>query len=276
MAAITESETLIKIIPLVITGIISLIIGTLLEKFKTRLAVLKYKISFQSIGTSSQIDHWGAIEVYHNKRLTKHLNFVTIEIENSSKIDQQDLNIDVSCDQQSQFLGYSAFYNVSNTAILLEQNHFDYYSDVLRRNQNDIDQSSQNPNHITPPGLTNEINWVQTNKKFHLPVFNRKSKVTINLLVENFRGIVPSVDVNVLHKSVQILKDTDSDEELHKTLFWTFGVGLAVFTLGLVLLLNHYSSNKEPVIITGMLGLFYSLIGFGILLIFRFIRRILS
>lgn len=263
-----------KLTPLGITGIISLIIGVALERFKGRLTILKYSISFQPLATSSQTDNWGVIEVYHNGRLIRHLNFVTIEIENSSNTDLQSVAVDVSCDTNSQFLAQSGFYNEGNGAIVLGQNHFNYHVDVLQRNSDDMAAKEADPNHVTPQQLVNEINWVQSNKKFFLPVFNRHTKITLNLLVENFQGLIPIVNVSVLHKSVQVIKASDSDTELKKGLFWTIGIGLTIFITGLIFLLNHYSLNKMPVILTATLGLLYSLVGLAIYLLFRFIKRL--
>lgn len=263
-----------RIIPLGVTGIISLIIGILLEKFKNRLSLLKYSTSFQSIATSSQVGHWGAIEVYHNGRLTKHLNFVTIKIENASNSDLQDVNVDISCDNQSQFLAHSAFYNEGNKPILLEQNHYNYFLAVSQRNHDDLAQAENNPQHETPKQLADEILWVTTNKKFYLPVLNRKTEITINLLTENYEAYTPTIGVVILHKSVKLLKESDADADTNKIIAWTAGLALTIIGYGLYYVFNQYSSSKEPVIITIILLLFSSAIGLGIVMLFRFIKRL--
>ncbi|MBI1769782.1 MAG: hypothetical protein HYR67_15560 [Bacteroidetes bacterium] len=274
MDAETSVDWTSKVIPLGATGIISLLIGVLLEKFKNRLCLLKYSTSFQSIATSSQVDNWGAIDVYHNGRLTKHLNFVSIKIENSSNADLQDVNIDVSCDPQSQFLAHSAFYNESNRPILLEQNHYNYYTEVLQRNQADMVLAGQNPNHVTPKQLSDELLWVQVNKKFHLPVFYRKTEITINLLAENYQAYIPTIGVGVLHKSVKLLMTTDVDADNKKIILWMLGLGVLILSLELYLLIDFFPLSKEPIIIATILALTCSLVGLGVVMLFRFIRRI--
>ena len=271
----TQIDWTSKIIPLGVTGIISLIIGVFLEKFKNRLSILKYMTSFQSIATSSQVGHWGAIDVYHNGRLTKHLNFITIKIENSSNIDLQDVNVDVSCDSQSQFLAQSAFYNDGNKPILLEQKQYNYSNEVLQRLQADLALAEQDKNHVTPKQLDDELLFIQTNKKFHLSVFNRKTEITINLLAENYQAYIPTVSVSILHKSVKLLKTSDADADTNKILFWTLGLGVAILSVGLYLLINQYPLSKEAIILTITLALTCSAIGLAIVMLFRFIRRLL-
>lgn len=275
-----QTDILDKILPatisLIVTGLASVVIGIYLEKFRNKLTLLKYSISFQPLATSTQNDYWGDIEVYHNNRQINHLSFVTIKLENDTNNDLQNLNVDTWCDSDSQFLAQSGFYDQGRNAILLEQNYYNYFTDVLQRNQNDIEEREQNPEHVTPQQLTNEINWIMTNKKFHLPVLNRHSSLTINLLVENFKGLVPQVTVNVLHKSLKLIKSVDKDTELRKTLGYMLGFGLTIFIAGFIGLLKLYPTSTIPIIFAGILGLLYSLIGLGLYQLLKFIKRLLA
>ena len=262
-------------ISLIVTGLASVIIGIYFEKFRNKLTFLKYKIFFQPLATTSQNDYWGDIAVYHNDRIVKHLSFVTVEINNDSNHDMENLNVDTWVDNQSQFLGVSGFYNQSKNAILLEQEYFNYYTDVLQRNM-DMDAAKADPKHLTSPQLTNEIQYVLSNKKFHLPVFNRHSSITIHLLIENFKGLKPLVTVSVLHKSTKLILEVDSETERKKTLAWMLSLGLIIFTIGFTSLLKYYTASTIPLVLCGTLGLTYSLIGLGIYQLGRFIKRFLS
>lgn len=269
-----------KILPatisLIVTGLASIVIGIYLEKFRNKLTILKYSISFQPLATSTQNDYWGDIEVYHNNRQINHLSFVTIKLENDTNIDLQNLNVDTWCDSDSQFLAQSGVYDQGRNAILLEQNYYNYFTDVLHRNQLDIEQRNQNPEHLTPQQLTNEINWIMTNKKFHLPVLNRHSSITINLLVENFKGLTPQVTVNILHKSLKLIKSVDKDTELKKTLGYVLSFGLIIFIAGFIGLLKLYPLSTIPIVLSGILGVLNSLIGFGLYHLMKFIKRLLA
>ncbi len=204
------------------------------------------------------------------------MSFVTVEIRNDSNRDMENLNVDMWVDNQSQFLGVSGFYNESKNAILLEQGYFNYYTNVLQRNLADMEAAKTNPNHETSPQLTNEIQFVQSNKKFHLPVFNRHSSITIHLLIENFEGLKPPVTISVLHKSTKLILEADKESEKKQTTIWMLSIGLFIFTIGFILLLKYYSGATTPLILCAILGLTYSLVGLGLYQLGLYIKRLLS
>lgn len=267
------SQFIPTVVSLIITGLISVIIGVYLEKFKNRLKIIKFDILNQPIATSSQSDYWGDIKVSHNGRDIKHLSVLTFQIENTSNQDLENINVDLSVDANSQILGQSGFYTDSNTSILLENGHFDYFNHVLQRNEQDLQEKQRNPDHITPPQLMQEIDWVLKNKKFHLPVFNRKNEATFNLLVENFNGQIPLGYINIVHKSLRLERKEDSDTEIGKTIVYMLIFGLIIYGVSYFILFREYSDAKFPLIITLILGLIYSVVGLGIYKFLQFIRR---
>ena len=174
----TINEYLEQLIPstlaLLITALISVIIGLYLEKFKSRLVFLKYRLLFNSLRTTIQNEFWGNIEVHYRGRKANHLSFVTIEMTNDSNVDLENVNIDTWVDTDSQILGHDGYYDETGNFILLEQGYYDYYTQVIQRNQEDIEYRNANPNHITPLQLTNEIKSILSNKKFNL--YKRKNQ----------------------------------------------------------------------------------------------------
>ncbi len=267
------SQFIPTVASLIATGLISVIIGVYLEKFKNRLKIIKYEILNQPIATSSQSDYWGDIKVSHNGRDIKHLSVLTFQIQNTSNQDLENINADLSVDANSQILGQSGFYNGSNTAILIENEHFNYFNNVLHRNQQDLQEQERNPEHITPPQLKAEIDWVLKNKKFHLPVFNRKNEATFNLLVENFNGQIPIGYINIVHKSIRLERKEDSNTETGKTIVYMLIFGIIIYGISYFILFREFTEAKIPLIITLILGLIYSVLGLGAYRFFQFIRR---
>ena len=260
-------------VSLIVTGLISVIIGIYFEKFKNKIIFLKYKLFFQPLATTSQNEYWGEIAVFHNKRIVKHLSFVTVEIKNDSNNDIDNINVDIWTDNESQFLAVRGVYNEIGNAILLDKDYFNYYLDVLARNQQDLDDRNINPNHETPQQLISEIALVMANKKFHLPVFNRHTSITLNFLVENFKGLQPPVVVSVLHKSVKLLKEEDKEKERKRRAIWTLAIGLSIFIICFSLLLKFYADSTVEIYLCGILGLTYSLFGLAFYQLGRFIKR---
>lgn len=267
------SQFIPTVVSLIITGLVSVIIGIYLEKFKNRLNIIKYDILNQPIATSSQSDYWGDIKVSHNGRDIQHLSLLTFQIENTSNQDLESINVELSVDKNSQILGQSGFYNQSNTGIFIENEHFNYFNNVLQRNQKDIEEQERNPKHLTPPHLKSEIDWIMTNKKFHLPVFNRKKEVTFNLLVENFYGQIPKGYINIVHKSLRLELKENSDTKMAKTIIYMLIFGLIIYGISYFILFREYKDFQYPLIITLILGLIYSALGLGVYRFLQFIRR---
>lgn len=263
-------------ISLIVTGLASVVIGIYFEKFRNKLTFLKYKIFFQPLATTSQTDYWGDIAVFHEKRIVKHLSFVTVEIKNDTNHDIENINVDTWVDSESRFLAVRGNYNETGNSILLDQVYFNYYTDVLHRNLQDMEIAKGNPKHETSPQLMNEIQFVMSNKKFHLPVFNRNTSITLHFLIENFNGLKPNVAISVLHKSVKLLLEVDKEVERKRTTAWMLSIGLVIFAVGFSLLLNHYTASTIPLILCAALGLSYSLVGLGLYQLGRFIKRFLS
>jgi len=270
------SQFLPTVASLIATGLISVIIGVYLEKFKNRLSIIKFQILNQPIATSSQNDYWGDIKVSHNNRDIQHLSVLTFQIENTSNQDLENVNVDLSVDVDSQILGQSGFYNETNTIILLEGDHYNYFNDVLQRNQQDLKEKERNLEHVTPPQLTAEIQWVLKNKKFHLPVFNRKNEATFNLLVENFDGDIPLGFINIVHKSIRLEKREDSDSETGKTITYMLIFGLIIYALSYFLLFREYPNSTIPLTISLLLGLLYSVLGLAVYKLMKFIGRLIK
>ncbi len=274
------NEYLEKIIPptiaLLITTLLSVGIGVYLEKFKSRLVFLKYKLFFNALGTTIQNEFWGNIEVLYMGRQTNHLSFVTVEMTNDSNIDLEGVNIDVWVDRDSQFLGHNGFYEELGNSILLEKNYYSYYTQVVQKNQDDMELREVDPEHRTPTQLADEINWILTNKKFHLPIFNRHSSIRINLLTENFKGGPPQVKVSVLHKSVRLITQQDKTEENKRLGVNIITWGLLSFLIGVWIVQRIYSDATIPIIIIAILGVLYLLFGFFIYRLIKFIKYLMA
>ncbi len=204
------------------------------------------------------------------------MSFVTVDTVNDSNTDLQDVNIDFWVDPNSQILGQSGYFEQSGNAILLEQQHYAYFQQVVQRYEQNEQQKQANPNHVTPTQLQNEINWILTNKKFHLPIFNRHTSIRLNILTENFQGQKPEVRVSILHKSVKLIEQEEKAQENKKLRIGMILWGLLAFIIGIVLVQRNYKDATTPLIITGILGVLYLLIGYLIYKIIRIIKHLLA
>lgn len=263
-------------ISLIITGIISLSIGIYLEKFKNRLTFIKYNFLFQPLATSNQNEFWGNIEVYYNGLKTNHLNFITIILYNDSNKDFQDIFIDVWVDKDSFIKGQNGFYVDTGKQILLEQNHYNRLVDVLNRNKEDIEKKNQDPNYSTPIQLQNDIAYFQTNSKFYLPVFNRKSEIRFNILAENNNGQQPNIGIDIKHKGLKLIKENDKYDEERKLGVGMIVYGTIIYIITAVILAINFSNSLKPLIVLGIIGVLNLVIGLFIYRLIQFIKNYLK
>ena len=263
-------------ISLIITGLVSLLIGVYLEKFKNRLTFIKYNILFQPLATTNQNEYWGNIEVYYNGSKTNHLNFMTVILENDSNKDFQDIFIDIWVDKNSFIKGQNGFYVDSGKTIPLESNHYNRLLKVVKQNNENIKKREENPNHITSINLENDIEYFQTNSKFYLPVFNRKSEIKFNILAENDNAQHPNIGIDIKHKGLKLIKENDKYDENKKLGLGMITYGLLIFILTTIFLSYYFPESLKPIIILGIVGLLNLLFGLIIYRLFQFIKNYLK
>lgn len=263
-------------ISLIFTGVVSLVIGIYLEKFKNRLTFIKYNFLFQPLATSNQNEYWGNIEVYYNGLKTNHLNFITIILNNESNKDFQDIFLDVWVDKDSFIKGQNGYYVDSGKQIPLEQNHYNRLLDVVNRNKEDIEKRNQDPNYVTPIQLQNDIDYFQTNSKFYLPVFNRESEIRFNILAENKNGQQPIIGIDIKHKGLKLIKENDKYDEEKKLGIGMIVYGTIIFIITAVLLSINFSESLIPLIILGIVGVLNLVLGFFVYRLIQFIRNYLK
>jgi len=233
----TFLENMAKLWWLFAAGCLSLIAYITLERFKTRISIFTSTILFNSVGTSLKDNVFGDIKVTHNDRNINHLNFIEIIIINPSNSDFENVNLLIWVDHRSQILGWTANYQDSGIAFNLEKEFIarsnSFYADLKAfRDEHPSEDLSQY--------LMQELMFIQANKTFNLPVFNRKTSIKLNLLVENFDGNIPKVSFDILHKSIKVIPAQDDAKTNSKT-------GLAMIIYGYVLLTIFciYIFNKQ-------------------------------
>jgi len=242
------TEVIPPTISLLLTAAFSVVVGVYLEKFKNRLIVLKYTVQFSPLATSIQDNYWGNIQVTHNGRLTKYLNFVTIDIINDSNNDvPKDIYLDIWVNAQVQILGFTANYNDIGNAIPLEANYLARYNKAGERLTAEEKNKESNPDYIIPDDLYTEVGWVQKNKKFHLPIFNRKSSAKINLLIESFDGNEPTVSISILQTSVKLVKQADAQIEKKRRDKQVNIYQIVIYVVCMFFIFWHYPESKVAI-----------------------------
>src|SRR5690554_2257815 len=90
-----ETETIIRLIPptisLIVTSLFGLFVGVFIEKFKNRYRTIEYSIKSQKIIPPLSENLGGQLSIKLNDRVVNTLKVTTVEIENRSSIDLENV-----------------------------------------------------------------------------------------------------------------------------------------------------------------------------------------
>ena len=224
----------------ILGGGISVTSYFILEKFKNRLSSFVYSIEYSSVGTTLNDNVFGEIVVTHEGREIKHLNFVTLRIENDSNTDFENVKLTCWVDPKSQFLGWSG--NYDDTRI-----HIKHHEDFIKKTEMFFEKYDKLSEEQKDAGEMDEgLKDFFKNKEFLLPVFNRGSSITMQFLVENFDGKRPVLQCPISHKSVKMIEAEDQDvieKRLGKNMF-IYGYIILAIAIALLFLSSRYTISR--------------------------------
>lgn len=258
----------------VITAFLGGVVAILMERYKSRIITLTNTISYQSLGSEISDPYWGTVSISHEGRNIRHLSFIELTIKNPTRNDAQGpLNLEVWVDGNSKILGSRGFYDTGN-AILFEEKFNALYSETNKEVEEDRLQRLENPEHLMSNGLSARVNFFLTNRKLALPIFNRKSSITIYFLVENFEGVTPKLSPTIPHKGIKLIPEDDQGkiENVKKMVVGLLSVLLNV--IGLIWAYNHFKGQENAitwVIVISFIAYFSS---YGIYYSYIYLKRI--
>jgi len=256
----------------ILTGILGLVGGVIIEKFKERNVSFLRKITHFHMGTTSQSPQWGRIEVLHQGRVTNHLSFVTVEFSNKSSKNFVDVFVDVWVDPNNQILGFTGNYKETRIAIHEEESYTETVSAILQEREGFMQARQMNPDITEPANLSQNVIWALTNKVFHLPVFNRNTSVTITLLVENFNGQTPVLSANVNHVGVKVIDQEDKDTENLRVFKGLAGWSVIIYLIFFFFMFRNYGYTNS-LILASIFCISYNVLGAFLYFFFRYLRK---
>lgn len=260
------------IIP-VITAFLGYFVAILIERFKNRKVILKWKREILPLAKATQHSVWGNIEVRHNNRLTNQLSFVTYEVRNDSNIDLENVNVNFWCDSESQFLNYQANYIQSGDLIKHESEYAKEFDEVIRLNKEYENSLKFNPDLLMSEELKGKLIYILSNVQFTLPVLNRQTSVRFRFLAENFKGDIPQISMSPLHKSCDVAIEENDSERKNKENRYAGLIWLILLITSVSIIYFKYQTSVA-VIWTGVLSLITLYLSIGIYRVLILIKKL--
>lgn len=268
-------ETINSLIPptitLIVTSLFGLLVGILAEKFKNRLRIITYDIYTKNLKPNLSQNLSGNIKITLNERVIDSLRTAYVEFENKNNIDLENIVVKFNISQGAVFQGSEGYLSNSLSWLNWTDNHSTNFHNVLA-DYNALPADNDGLKQI-PDDLQNRINYVNQNQEYLIPVFNRKETAHFNFLFEDpFDGTSAILLTSIVHKSVKLERKME-DEKAKKRHLWTaITIGTILVIIVLSSMSYFYSAQKSLIIIAGIVGFSYSLVGFLILGIYKRIR----
>lgn len=242
----------------ILGGGVSVTAYLILEKFKTRMSFFESAVSFNSVGTSLNDNVFGVIKVTHNGNEIRHLNFITINIKNTSNTDFEKLHIVCWVDNRSQILAWTGNFDDTMIAVKYDESHALKEDDFLKR----LDSFFvENGTSDLPRDLAADLYYFSRNKEVVLPVFNRGSSVTLNFLVENFDGNIPTIKFPVQHKSVVVIPAINKEAKNNRLGLGMIIYGYVILFFAILWLFTRETIQNDNLIFFTIISVLYLWVG---------------
>lgn len=270
-----NTETINSLIPptisLIVTSLFGLLVGILVEKFKNRLRVITYDIYTQNLKPNLSQNLSGNLQITLSDRVIDSLRTAYIEFENKNNIDLENIVIKFSLSPGAVFQGSEGYLSNSLTWLNWTQKHNDIFQNVLLQyNALPVDE---NRNKQIPNDIQNRINYVNQNQEFLIPVFNRNESAHFNFLFEDpIDGTNANLFISIVHKSVKLERKMDDDKAAKRNLWTAISIGVLIVIIILSIMCYTFPEQSSLIIISGIVGFSYSIVGFLILGIYKRIR----
>jgi len=268
-----EKETLLKLIPptisMIVTAIFGLGVGILIEKFKNRFRTITYTIRTQKVAPTLSANLGGQLKITLNNLEINTLKVTTIEIENGNNVDFENIVVKFGIGKGGIFQGNEG-YLVNNSSWIYRTEEYASQYDKAVKELNELPIDPQTGLRDTSNEFQSRIDYLNTNRNYFIPVFNRGESAVFNFLIEDpVDGTIVEVFPSLIYKSVNFVKKPDNNSQAQTDLWIGVGIGLAVVSLIDWALVTVYPVEKAIIIWSTIVGVSYSIVGYGILYIFR-------
>ncbi len=271
-----EPETINSLLPttitLIVTSLFGLLIGIVVEKFKNKLRIIYYDIYTQNLKPNVSKNLTGNLKISLNERVIDSLRTAYVEFENKNNVDLENVVIKFNISQGAIFQGSEGYIRNSLSWLSWTEKHNDYFQKVL----SDFNALPLDDNGIrqTSDELQHRINYVNQNQEYLIPVFNRKESAHFNFLFEDpLDGNTAVLLTSITHKSVKLERKMDDDKAAKRNLWTAVVIGTILVIIMLSFMSYHNSAQTSLIVIAGVVGFSYSIVGFFLLSIYKRIRE---
>lgn len=268
-----DRETLLKLVPptisMIVTAVFGLVVGILVEKFKNRFRTITYTIRTQKVTPTLSTNLGGQLKITLNNQEINTLKVATIQIENGNNVDFENIIVKFWIGKGGIFQGNEG-YLVNNSSWIYWTEEYASQYDKAVKELNTLPLDAQTGLRDISNEFQTRIDYLNTNRNYFIPVFNRGESAIFNFLIEDpVDGTIVDIFPSLIYKSVNFVKKPDDNSQAQTDLWIGVAIGLTVVSLTDWALVTVYPNEKSIIIWSTIVGVSYSIVGYGILYVFR-------
>lgn len=225
------------------------------NKFRNRIITLKYRISCQNLGISTQHPFFGTIDILYNKNPVPNLYNALITLSNDSNRDLKEMELNVFCDKKTMIL--------RDLGIKVDSPNPLPFTDKYER--------------MLIDGKPEDRNYLYQRRDYIISVLNRGDKLEISLWMINSQNRQPVIAVRCEHPGVKVKYLQKPPYELFgEPLQYCVLVGWIIVLLLCIPIIILIKNITIAVILVVIMGLFASMIGWVIIKFYKSLIKLLS
>ncbi len=224
------------------------------DKYKSRVTALKYRITYQTYGTTFDDPTWGSLKMTYNEITVKNLYNVTVYVQNDSNKDLKDLKFNIRCDD-------------NNESIII----LSYVSKV--GGPNILKLTDEFEKHLGGK----EPQYLLAQRDYKVPILNRGDQIEIYLLVTNYKNLQPCISVHCDHLGLKMeYSEKQPWDILGIPILQSLVAGLLMALISIPLILYNIPYTLLQCALIFIVAISYSLLGALLIKMLKMILRALS
>ena len=242
----------------ILLGILLFLFGALVNhvwnRYRSRLKPIHWSAWYFKVAVAAADPLFGTIEVRHDGSPVANVHTASVQVENGSNSDLENVVINVACLERSRILRAMGAMQGSLQPIPFTANFWNALSD---------------PEHRFAA-------YVSTHSDFQIPVLNRGAKANFSFLLSRGDALEPRLTVTCDHLGIEFKQRPSAVMLLGVPTMQAVWVGLAASFICVVALVVRVHSTWVTGFLAWVLGCCGSLLGVGVIRTWRWCGRQLS
>lgn len=263
-----STQGILTIIVPIISGLVGLVVGRILERYKNRIVYLRQNSWMQHLALSGQIPG-ATIQILYNGSPSNSLYNGYLELTNNSNQDIEDFTVHLSVNESAAIYQNSGtLYEDAISKVLLLDKEFHAQSFEFL---NECFSKDRKETEIEEIDLQRRKVHFVTNKIYHIPVLNRKATIAFSFLIDCPTGTPDMLATIGNKKGIKIVPEITDKYRNRANLIQISIISCVLYFASLFPIINYSPSISWAIWINVVSGIACTLLAFPINVLIKWI-----